>query len=201
LLKKIRKLLLFAITIFIVYSGLSILYYSIKHDQEQVDAAIVLGAAAWNGKPSPVLKGRIDHAISLYKEGMVNKIIFTGGKAEGEKLAESEASEVYAVLQGVKEEDILIENKSRITEENLIYTAELVEGKDLTTFVLVSDPLHMSRSMFMAKELGLEVYSSPTPNSAYKSWKTQLPFFLKEWVYLMGYQVTTPFRDLEPSSS
>ncbi len=179
-----------------MYTGLSVYFFGMKNDEKKSDAAIVLGAAAWNGKPSPVLKERVNHAIKLYKDGTVDYIIFTGGLAPGEVKSEARASMDYAIEKGVKKEDIIIEEKSMVTKENLQYALEEVEKKhyDFDSYILVSDPLHMKRSVILAKELDLNVYSSPTPTSAYRTFEAKLPFFLKEWMYYTGYIITTPFR-------
>ena len=196
--RKVVRLTGWGLICFILYTGLSVYLFSLQNTEEKRDAAIVLGAAAWYGKPSPVLKERINHAIDLYKDGKVTYIIFTGGTAEGEIKSEARTSMEYAVAQGVAEEDIIIEEKSSVTQENIKYAISEVESldMDIDSYILVSDPLHMKRSMVMAQEMGLDVVSSPTQTSAYKSMETKLPFFMKEWVYYTGYIVTTPFRHL-----
>ncbi|MUT66240.1 YdcF family protein [Paenibacillus sp. NEAU-GSW1] len=158
------------------------------------DAAVVLGAAVWDGKPSPVFQARIDYGIKLYKKGYVRKIIFTGGKGHGGKWAEAEVARDYAIKQGVSSAHILVETQSKITEENLLFTRKLAKASGLSTFAIVSDPLHMKRSMTMAKKLDMDAYAAPTPNSAYKSMKTKLPFLLRELFYYTGYVVLSPVR-------
>ena len=181
---------------FLLHTGLSVYTFSLENEEDQSDAAIVLGAAAWNGKPSPVLKERINHAIQLYKEEKVDYIIFTGGTAEGEVKSEALTSKEYAIEQGVDEEYIIIEEKSMVTKENLEFALEAVEkqGYDFDSYILVSDPLHMKRSVFLAEELNITVHSSPTQTSAFQSAETKLPFFFREWAYYTGYVITSPFR-------
>ncbi len=130
---------------------------------------MVLGAAAWNDEPSPVLRERINHSIWLYVNDYVDKIIFTGGKGTGDKYAESEVARDYAIKNNVNSEDIMIETKSKITEENLKYAYEIAIEKNFNTFTIVSDPLRMKRSILMAKNTGMEAYSSPTQSSVYKT--------------------------------
>ncbi|MFF2094326.1 YdcF family protein [Paenibacillus sp. NPDC058174] len=158
------------------------------------DAAIVLGAAVWDGKPSPVLRGRIDHGIWLYEQGYVQKIIFTGGKGHGGQWTEALVSRDYALEQGVNPSAILVETESTITEENLRFASKLAEEQQLHTFAIVSDPLHMKRALTIAKKLGMDAYAAPTPSSAYKSLQTKLPFLFRELFYYIGYKVTSPFR-------
>lgn len=179
--------------IFICFSGYSIWTYSNKNELVKSDAAIVLGAAAWHDKPSPVLQERVNHAIWLYENGYVDKIIFTGGKGDQDEHAESEVARDYAINNNVKEEDILIETKSKITEENLTYAYGLARKNKLKTFILVSDPLHMKRAMLMAKHRGMVIHSSPTPTSAYKTLKSKLPFFFRELFFYVGYIVSRAF--------
>jgi len=160
----------------------------------KTDAAIVLGAAVWGGQPSPVFQERINHGIQLYTNGYTQKLIFTGGKEGTHQFAESEVARLYALEHGVRDEDILIETESRITEENLKNAYKLGIGKGLHTFLIVSDPLHMKRAMTIAEDLGIEAYPSPTQSTAYRSWETKLPFFLRELFYYLLYLLSSPFR-------
>lgn len=182
--------------IFISYSTISILSFSQKNQLVKSDAAIVLGAAAWNNKPSPVLRERINHAIWLYENRYVEKIIFTGGKSNEDTYAESEVAKEYALNKNVLEEDIFIETDSKITEENLLYAKKIADQNNLETFIIVSDPLHMRRALLMAENFDMEAYSSPTPTSAYKSVKSKIPFLFRELFFYIGYILSFPFRHL-----
>ncbi|WP_223700100.1 YdcF family protein [Sutcliffiella deserti] len=192
--RKITLLFLVALLVFIIFNGISILTFSDKNELVRSDAAIVLGAAVWDKQLSPVLKERVDHSIWLYENGYVAKLIFTGGKGAEDSYAESEVAKNYAISKNVPSSDILIETKSDITEKNLFYAFEVAKEHNLTTFILVSDPLHMKRSSIIAEDLGMEVYSSPTPSSVYKTSKTKIPFFFRELFFLVGHLITYPFR-------
>lgn len=196
---KINKLkVVFAvIAIFLVFIGyltFSIWSFGNKSQLVKTDAAIVLGAAVWDEKPSPVLRERINHAIWLYDNNYVDKIIFTGGKGEGNKYSESEVSRDYAIKNDVSSDDILIETKSRITEENIKYAYKIAAEKNLKTFTIVSDPLHMKRAILISKNTGIKAYSSPTPSSVYKTLNSQVPFLLRELFFYTGYILSLPFR-------
>jgi uncharacterized SAM-binding protein YcdF (DUF218 family) len=195
--KGLAQLILFLLVVsftFIAYSAFSIWSFSGKVQYVKTDAAVVLGAAVWNDEPSPVLRERINHAIWLYDNGFVEKIIFTGGKKPGDRFAESEVARNYAIKNNVKAEDILIETKSTITEENLQYAYNVADLNNLHSFSIVSDPLHMKRAMLMAKHTGMKAYSSPTQSSVYKSLNSKIPFFFRELFYYIGYIVSLPFR-------
>jgi uncharacterized SAM-binding protein YcdF (DUF218 family) len=192
--KTVIYILITSIVFLIGYTIYSIWSFSYINQLVKSDAAIVLGAAVWDDKPSPVFQERINHSIWLYKNGYVDKIIFTGGKAKGDALAESEVAKAYAINNSVKSEDILIETKSKITEENLKYAYAIAQDNNLKTFMLVSDPLHMKRAVFMANFLHMEVYSSPTPTSVYRSLNSKLPFLLRELIYFIGFILSIPFR-------
>lgn len=172
--------------------------YRFGHVQQavQADVAIVLGAAAWGDQPSPVFEERIKHGIDLYQSGAVEKLIFTGGVGDGDVLAESEVARRYALARGVSDEDILIETTSTITLENLVEAQKVMAEHELETAVLVSDPLHMYRTVDMAQDLGMDVYTSPTPTSRYRTWRSQAgslgyeAFFYT--VYLVGQRPFLP---------
>lgn len=184
----------FGCLVFIGYTAFSIWLFSDQVQYKKSDAAVVLGAAVWDGKPSPVLRERVNHALWLYKNGYAEKLIFTGGRGSGEKHAESEAARGYALEQGVDEGDILIETESAITEENLQYAYEAARENHLNTFAIVSDPLHMKRAMLMAQNIGMTAYSSPTQSSAYQTVKSQIPFLCREVFFYIGYWASLPFR-------
>lgn len=187
-------LIFISIVIFIGYSAFSIWTFKDKVELVKTDAAIVLGAAAWNDKPSPVFRERINYSIWLYENNYVDKIIFTGGKGKDDKYAESEVARDYAIKNNVNSEDILIETKSKITEENLKYAYEIAMEENLNTFTIVSDPLHMKRAMLISKTIGMESYASPTQSSVYKTLNSQVPFFFRELFFYIGYIISLPFR-------
>lgn len=175
-------------------AALGIVRYRTTDDKTQADAIIVLGAGIFGDEPSPVLRERLNHAISLYGEGYSDTLILTGGVGEGNARSESSVARDYVIAQGVPAEAVLIEEKSVITEQNLKYAKELMDEKGLTTAIVVSDPLHMKRAMLMAKDFGITAYSSPTPTTMYRSSRTKLPFLLRETYFYVGYYVLRPFR-------
>lgn len=199
MIKKILQFIILGTIIYIGYTGYSIWTFEGQVDPPNTDAAIVLGAAAWYDDPSPVLKERINHGIELYTNGRVDQIIFTGGKGEGAKYAESEVSKSYAVEQGVPKSDIYIETKSKFTVENLQYAKALGDQEGFESYTIVSDPLHMKRAMAMAKDIGFNAYASPTQTSAYQSLETKIPFFVKQWAYYLAYQASTLFGLFNPA--
>lgn len=175
-------------------ASLSIWSYSKENQLVQTDAAVVLGAAIWDDEPSPVFRERINHSIWLYDNDYVEYLFFTGGKGDGEQYSESEVARQYAIEQGVAPDDILIEEVSTITEENLEQVLIVSDEEPIESYTLVSDPLHMKRAMLMAEDLGMEAYSSPTQTSAYTSWGSQMPFLARETFFYVGYMLVKPFR-------
>ena len=164
--------------------------YGFHRDVVPADAIIVLGAAAWGNKPSPVLRERINHAVSLYKKGLSKKIIFTGGKGFPTEPGESVIAKRYALKLAVPQNDIYIENISRTTEENLIYARRIGAENGCRTYILVSDPYHMKRAVAIAHYLGMNVYSSPTGTTAYKSFDKKMLFLMRESYFYLVYQLS-----------
>ena len=151
------------------------------------DAAVVLGAAAWDSRPSPVFRERINHAIVLYQSDRVRKIAFTGGAVKKGFMSEAAVGRRYAVKQGVPARDIIMETKSRTTYENLANIRPLLHEEGLYKIVIVSDPLHLARTAAVARDLGLEAEVSPTPTTRYTDRESQFRFWLRETVLLAGY--------------
>ncbi|KAF5041322.1 hypothetical protein DSECCO2_524220 [anaerobic digester metagenome] len=186
--KKFYILLIFMV-IYILYVSVSIYSYSNINDLRKADAAIVLGAAVWGEEPSPVFEERINHGIWLYMNGYVDKIIFTGGKGENTSISESAAAKYYAIEHSVPENDIFIEEESTITQENILYASKIVKENNISSVLLVSDPLHMKRAMLMCKDYDLTAYTSPTPTTMYKTTKNKIIFLSREVFFYIGYQI------------
>lgn len=154
----------------------------------RADAAIVLGAAVWQDRPSPVFEERIKHGVQLVTEGAADYLILTGGVgAEGGR-AESDVARQYAIAAGVPAERILTESVSRVTAENLTEACALMKRHGLESALLVSDPLHMQRAMTLAEDIGLHAHASPTPTSRYRSWNTKAESLAYETFFYLAFQ-------------
>lgn len=152
-----------------------------RDDAQPADAIIVLGAAAYDAKPSPVFEERIRHGIDLYNRGLAPRLIFTGGYGgAGARFSESQVARRYALRQGVPEDAILIESVSRNTHENLRQASALMQDHDLHSAIIVSDPLHMARALRLSRELGIQAAGSPTPTTRFRSFATRWRFLLAE---------------------
>ena len=152
-----------------------------RDDARPADAIIVLGAAAYDAKPSPVFEERIRHGIDLYKRGLAPKLIFTGGYGGvGARFSESQVARRYALRQGVPDKAILIESLSRNTHDNLRQASLLMQQHQLHDVIVVSDPLHMARALRISKELGISAVGSPTPTSRFRTFATRWRFLLQE---------------------
>jgi len=177
-------------------SAYTIASYANYSNERQADSIIVLGAAVWENQPSPVFRERINHAIELWQQGYAPIIIFTGGTDDNEEAAESEVARQYAISHGVSPDNILIETVSRTTQQNLYYAKRLIVEYNLADAIIVSDPLHMKRAMLIAEDMGLEAYSSPTPTTKYRSWRTQLVFLVRETYFYQTYFLRRLFQQI-----
>ena len=145
------------------------------------DAIIVLGAAAYDAKPSPVFEERIRHGLDLYRQGYAPKLIFTGGfGGAGARFSESQVARRYALKQKVPSSDILIETRSRNTRQNLVEAKQVMLKHDMHKVIVVSDPLHMARALRLSKELGIDALASSTPSTRFRSFHTSWRFLLQE---------------------
>ncbi|SDQ19903.1 Uncharacterized SAM-binding protein YcdF, DUF218 family [Pseudoxanthomonas sp. CF385] len=158
-----------------------IIWVGQRDDAERADAIIVLGAAAYDAKPSPVFEERIRHGIDLYNRGLAPKLIFTGGYGgKGARFSESQVARRYALRQGVPDKAILIESLSRNTHDNLRQASQVMQQHNLHKVIVVSDPLHMARALRISKELGIRAVGSPTPTSRFRTFATRWRFLLQE---------------------
>lgn len=177
-----------AAVLYTALQAVSIWRYGAVDETRPADVAIVLGAGTFNGVVSPVYRERINHGVWLYQNGYVKKLILTGGYGAGSTVSDAAAAGQYAISMGMPEADILLEERSAITQENLQYARELMEETGDETALVVSDPLHMKRAMLLAKDAGIEAYASPTPTSRYRSLKTKAKFLAREVFYYIGYR-------------
>lgn len=164
--------------------------YSVRSSEGPADAAIVLGAAVYTDRPSPVFEERIRHGVRLYKEGRVQRLVMTGGLGAGDRLTEAESARRWSLEQGVPSEAVLVEEASRTTQENLAFAQPLLREHGLKRVLIVSDPLHMRRALAITRMLGIEAEPSPTPTSRYVGWKSRGEFLVAEAYYLTRCRVT-----------
>jgi uncharacterized SAM-binding protein YcdF (DUF218 family) len=129
------------------------------------DAIVVLGAAQYDGRPSPVLRARLDHAITLYQQGAAPLLITTGGVGTGDTVSEAVVGRRYAIRNGVPPDSILTERRGVRTAESLEAVAGLMARRDLQTAILVSDPFHALRLRLLAFQYGIRAVTSPTRTS------------------------------------
>ncbi len=173
------------------FLGFNIWQQSRVDEVRGADAIVVLGAAQYDGEPSPVFKARLDHALFLYNEDLSDIVIVTGGKAEGDRFTESEAGANYLVARGIPESSLRREAEGRTTLESLEEVGHIASHEGIDTVLLVSDPLHSERIKTMARDLGFE--------EAYASWAsyeelnrsrtTKLKELLHEITALAAYQI------------
>ncbi len=175
--------------LYIAVIAASIWQYGKIDEKCQADAVIVLGAGASDDEVSPVFRERLNHAIWLYQNGYVSTLILTGGVGDGNEKSDACVAKQYVIENGVLADDILIEEESTITQENIENAQKIMEQEALETAIIVSDPLHMKRAMLMAEDYGIEAYSSPTPTTKYISMRTKLPFLVREVFFYIGYRV------------
>jgi uncharacterized SAM-binding protein YcdF (DUF218 family) len=151
----------------IVYTvALAAVLVTSQHDQRRpVDAIIVLGAAQYNGRPSPVLRARLDHAIALYREGFAPLIVVTGGVGRGDTLSEAIVGRRYLVRREVPDESVVAQPVGRSTRTSMTAVGEWLRDRGLRRVLLVSDPFHMFRLRLEARRIALEAYTSPTESS------------------------------------
>jgi uncharacterized SAM-binding protein YcdF (DUF218 family) len=148
-----------------IISFLAVVFWGARDMARPSDAIVVLGAAQYAGRPSPVLKARLDHALGLWKKGMAKRLVLTGGRGTGDTISEAAVGRRYAMRAGVADSAILLENEGRTTSESIATVAAIMSEKKLERAILVSDPFHMLRLQILAKRYGVKSVTSPTRTS------------------------------------
>jgi uncharacterized SAM-binding protein YcdF (DUF218 family) len=136
-----------------------------RDEQRAADAIVVMGAAQYDGRPSPLFAARLDHAVELYRAGLARRFIVTGGKADGDRTTEAASGRAYAIARGVPGDAILVEDGSRTTLASIRAVRNVLRDNGLRTAIFVSDRPHMLRVLRMAADDGITAWGSPTRTS------------------------------------
>src|SRR5438132_13496778 len=165
-----RKLAAAGVVVLLLAFGWSAVVVAVAlasaHDQATpADAIAVLGAAQYNGRPSPVFRARLDHAAALYQRGLAPVVLVTGGVGTGDTVSESEVGRRYLVKAGLPDAAVLALSAGTSTSSSLDGVAHWFSGRDSRRVLLVSDGFHMLRLQIIASRLGLVPFTSPAPNS------------------------------------
>lgn len=137
-----------------------------RTDQSRsTQAIVVMGVAQYDGRPSPQLRARLDHVLTLWNAGVAPLVVTTGGNQPGDRFTEAEASSRYLMEAGVPESAIILENEGSSTIDSLRAVRDILATRDITEVVIVTDAYHAARSRLIARDLGLEAHVSSTPTS------------------------------------
>jgi uncharacterized SAM-binding protein YcdF (DUF218 family) len=164
-LRQALGLVLLAVTIVYTVSLVMVLVVSQQDQRQAVDAIVVLGAAQYNGRPSPVLRARLDHALGLYRDQLAPLILVTGGIGRGDTTSEATVGRRYLMAHGVPPDAVVAQSEGRSTMASMTAVAAWLQPRALRRVLLVSDPFHMFRLRLEARRTGLEAYTSPTESS------------------------------------
>jgi uncharacterized SAM-binding protein YcdF (DUF218 family) len=181
LLLKVVGALLAVLLVYEIVTFAQVWQASRRDEAQPAEAIVVFGAAQYDGRPSPVLRARLDHAADLWRRELAPYIVVTGGKQSGDRFTEATASANYLIAEGVPDEAILREVSGDSSWDSLAAAARFMRGRGIDEVLLVSDPFHSARIKAMAGELGLRAHVSPTRSSPISGF-SELKFMVKETV-------------------
>jgi uncharacterized SAM-binding protein YcdF (DUF218 family) len=156
---------------------------------ERADIILVLGAAEYGGTPSPVFKGRRDHAVLLFRQGRSDRVMVLGGGRPGDITTEAQAGREYLISKGVPDSAAIAEPVGSDTLQELQAAAAYMHDHDLSSAFLVSDPWHNLRIKRMAGDLGIRGYASATWTSAARTEPTRLEGYVRETFAYLYYRI------------
>jgi uncharacterized SAM-binding protein YcdF (DUF218 family) len=187
-----RVLTVLVVAMFVLWasSAAAVLVWSSRDEAQPAQVIVVLGAAQYAGKPSPVLRARLDHALDLWDRHLASLLILTGGTGAGDTTSEAAVGRNYARKHGVPDSAILVENEGRTTSESMRAVAGMLEVRGLQTALLVSDPFHMLRLRILARRFGFTPYTSPTQTSPIS------PNREARWKYIFSESLKAPLAFL-----
>jgi uncharacterized SAM-binding protein YcdF (DUF218 family) len=186
LVRRILTIVVVAVFALWVISAAAVLIWSSRDEARPAQAIVVLGAAQYAGRPSPVLRARLDHALDLWNRRLATLLILTGGTGSGDTTSEAAVGRTYAKKHGVPDSSILVENEGRTTSESMRAVAGMLEVRGLQSALLVSDPFHMLRLRILARRFGFTPYTSPTQTSPISPNREQ------RWKYIFSESLKAP---------
>ncbi len=154
-------------------------------ESQKADIIVVLGAAEYNGRPSPVLRARLDHAFELYTKGLAPLILTTGGAGGDPQFTEGEVGRNYLVRRGIPAERIAVEGEGDTTVSTVLAVSEIMRRMGLTSAILVSDGYHIFRSKRILQNQGMRVLGSPRPQTPKGEWREQWLYFRQACGFLL----------------
>lgn len=168
----------------------AVLLWSTIDQARPAESIVVLGAAQYDGHPSPVLRARLDHAVDLWNRHMAQIVILTGGRGLGDTTSEAAVGRGYMKRHGIPDAAILLENEGRTTRASLLAVSRMLSDRGMKTAILVSDPFHMLRLWILSRRFGFTPYTSPTRTSPIS------PNREERWRYMLGESVKAPMTFL-----
>ena len=172
-------------------SLVAVLVWARRDEARPAGAIVVLGAAQYVGRPSPVLRARLDHALALWRRGLAPRLILTGGTGLGDTTSEAAVGRRYVIRRGVPEGAVFTENHGKTTRESMRAVAAFMRTQSDSSVILVSDPFHMLRLSVLARRLGLVPYTSPTRTSPISAKRSE------EWKYVLSESLKVPLALFE----
>lgn len=162
------------------------------------DMVIVLGAAQYDGNPSPIFAARLDHAASLYRQGLAPRIVTVGGNRAGDEYTEASAGRRYLLDRGIPGSAVVAVGEGSDTLASLQAVAAVARGDGWRSAILVSDPWHSLRARTMAEDSGIEAWTSPTRSGpVVQTRETQARYIVRETGALLYYRITKAPADTE----
>ena len=162
--------MLLAIATYVVILAILIARQSSRDETQPADVIVIFGAAEYSGKPSPVLRARLDHALRLYNQHLAGMIITTGGAGQDPHYSEGGVAREYLVRHGVPEAQVIAETQSTNTERASERVATIMRTNQMSTCLAVSDGYHMFRIKHMMDKHGVNAYASPRPETRHAAW-------------------------------
>lgn len=166
-----------ALILYVAYLTVRIEQQSVRDEARPSEVILVLGAAEYRGRPSPILEARLNHALFLYRQEMAPRIITTGGKGGDPMFTEGEVGRAYLSRHGIPSEAIIVESEGETTVHSTVAAAEIMRRMNLHSCIVVSDGYHIYRVKRMLQFQGIDVYGSPRPAQPHHGWR-------QEWIYL-----------------
>jgi len=185
-----------ALALLVGYGALVAWVLVVSRDDQRrpVDAIVVLGAAHYNGRPSPVLLGRLEHALALYRQGLAPSILVTGGTHPGDTESEAAVQRRFLLQHAVPDSAVIALDEGATTQATMTAVASWLRERRLKSTLLVSDGFHLARLRLEAGRRGINGFTTPAPGSPIRRGSRD------EWGFLIREALKLPIIWFRPIS-
>lgn len=162
---RLAATVLLVVVAYTIGTAIAVVSHARKDETRQADAIVVFGAAQYAGRPSPIYRARLEHALTLFQRGVAPMVITTGGAGKDSAFTEGQVGRDFLLARGIPERQLIAETQGKDTQQSAQRVANIMRANGMKSCVAVSDGYHLYRIKSMLAREGVKVYGTPRPET------------------------------------